>query len=148
MEAAVAYSAFFKLGTINGEATAPAYSKWIQLDSWSWGASRASNAVGVPQRLSVQSFSFTAPVGAHSAELLGLLTSNEARPQTARLAVTKNELPAVQLKAEFSDVLLSVYDIGETSSDVPMEQVSFDFSRVTLTTGSNSVTVEGPPGLG
>jgi type VI protein secretion system component Hcp len=148
MEAAMAYFAFFKVGQIKGEVTAPPYASWIELDSWSWGASRASNAVGVPEKLSIQSFSFTARVGGHSAKLLELLVSAEASPPPVKLAVTKiqtkNELPALQLAAEFTDVLLSVYDIGENSGDIPMEQVSFDFSQITLLTGKNLVVVPPP----
>lgn len=144
----MAYSVFLKIGNIDGQSTAPRYQKWIELDSWSWGASRALDTAGAPARLSVQSFSFTARVGSHSAGLLELLASNEATPTGTTLAVTKNELPAVQLKAEFTDVVLSVYDIGETSGDIPVEQVSFDFSKVTFFAGTSApVVVVTPPNL-
>ena len=144
----MAYSVFFKIGNIDGQSTAPGYAKWIELDSWSWGASRTLDTRGAPERLSVQSFSFTARVGSHSAGLLSLLAANQPTATGTTLAVTKNELPAVQLKAEFTDVALSVYDIGETSGDIPLEQVSFDFSKVTLFTGTSApVVVVTPPGV-
>jgi type VI secretion system secreted protein Hcp len=145
----VAYSVFFKMTNVYGQSSALGYHKWIELDSWSWGASRALDIAGAPARLSVQSFSFTSRVGSHSTALLELLASNEATPSGTTLVVTKEELPAVQLSAEFSDVILSVYDIGEASGDIPLEQVSFDFSKVTLTTGTSSpVVVVNPPGAG
>jgi type VI protein secretion system component Hcp len=80
--------------------------------------------------------------------LLELLASAEVSPPPVKLAVTKiqtkNELPALQMTADFTDVLLSVYDIGENSGDIPMEQVSFDFSQITLLTGKNLVVVPPP----
>jgi type VI protein secretion system component Hcp len=145
----VAYDAYLKLGKVEGESTNSQYDKWIELDSWSWGASRVSTAVGAPAPLDIQSFSFTARVGQHSAELLELLVE---RPfgTAGTLAVVKEGVtgaklvPAVQFK--FTDVLLSVYDIGESSDVVPQEQVSFVFQQLTMTTGVNSVEVGTLPG--
>ena len=141
----MAFSGFLKIEGINGEATAPGYAKWLQLNSWSWGASRGSSPG--PGPLSVQSFSFTAHVGPHSAKLLALLAGGKAA-RTGTLAVTKEagkSLPAVEVKMDFTEVFLSVYDIGEDSGAAPEEQVSFNFRTVEMITGGNS-TLIGPPG--
>ena len=136
----MAFSGFLKLDGITGDATAPGYAKWLQLNSWSWGAARG--AVGTP--LSVQSFSFTSRVGAHSAKLLETLAGGKPVAK-GTLAVTNNsatkELPAVQVKMDFTEVFLTVYDIGEDSAGPSEEQVSFSFRTVEMITGNNTATV-------
>lgn len=139
----MAFSGFLKIEGINGEATAPGYAKWLQLNSWSWGAARGE--AGGP--LSVQSFSFTAHVGPHSAQLLALLAGGKTAGR-GTLAVTKEGakiVPAVQVKMDFTEVFLSVYEIGEDSGAAPEEQVSFNFRTIEMITGGNS-TLIGPPG--
>lgn len=137
-------SGFIKLGTINGEATAPGYQKWIELDSWSWGCSREVNAEGSEGRLAVNQFSFTSQLGPHSAAVAALLVNGDAA-RTGTLAVVDEggnmKVPAVQAKCEFSEILLSTYDVGGVSDDEPREQVSFAFQKMTMTTGPNTVSV-------
>jgi len=143
----MAFNAYLKLLGINGEATSPGYDKWITIDSWSWGASRP----GVGGRLSTQSFSFTAHAGAHTAPLLTLLAEQKV-VKTGMLTVTKSGekgLPAVQQKWEFTDIALEAYEIGESLllDEGPEEQVSFEFTALTLITGSNEVVIRvEPPG--
>lgn len=143
-------SSFLKLGSIEGESTASGYSKWIELDSFSWGCSREVSVAGGSGPLAVNEFSFTANLGAHSAAVASLLVEDTVA-RTATLAVVNGganqKLPAVQMKCEFTEVLLSTYDVGGVSDAEPREQVSFAFQKMTMTTGDNSVLVQAlPPG--
>jgi type VI secretion system secreted protein Hcp len=131
--AAVDY--FLKLAGIDGESTADGHKGEIDLESWSWGESNAgSPAAGGAMgsgKVAMNDFSFVMKLNKASPKLF-LACAQGEHIKTAW--VTAHRASAKQtdyfLKWSFADLLVSSYQTGATTGELPLDQVSFNFSKI------------------
>jgi len=138
----MAYDAFLKLDDVNGEVQDSQYANWIEIDSFSWGATQtgvsASGGGGGAGKVSFQDLHITKPTDTSSAVLFQKCATGE-HFQKAHIEVRKardaaGEPSSVFLKFDLEDVLVSSFEFAGASggSDRPAEEVSLNFAKVTF----------------
>ena len=137
---AMAVDMFLKLDGIDGESTDAKHKNEIDIESFSWGASNAGTAGpgggggGGSGRVSMQDFEFTTRVSKASPRLFLACASGE-HIKSALLTIRRatGGSQAEFYKVTMSDVVVSSWKQegpAGTGSDVPMDQVSINFSKI------------------
>ena len=131
--AAVDY--FLKLAGIDGESTADGHKGEIDLESWSWGESNtgspaAGGGIGAG-KVSMNDFSFVMKLNKASPKLF-LVCAEGEHIKTAWLTAHRASAKQADyfLKWSFADLLISSYQTGATTGELPLDQVSFNFSKI------------------
>jgi type VI secretion system secreted protein Hcp len=131
--AAVDY--FLKLAGIDGESTADGHKGEIDLESWSWGESNtgspaAGGGIGAG-KVSMNDFSFVMKLNKASPKLF-LACAQGEHIKTAWLTAHRASAKQADyfLKWSFADLLISSYQTGATTGELPLDQVSFNFSKI------------------
>lgn len=133
----MAVDMFMKIGSLEGESTAPGHEKWIEIDSFSWTeavpkAERA--ALGLSEgagKVNFQDFHFTTKVNKTSPLLLMACASGQHFPSAMLLVLQEDRTDLNFMKVKFSEVLISsIHMSGESQSDLPMEQIGFAFAKI------------------
>ncbi len=129
---------FLKLDGIPGESTDHKHKDEIDLLSWSWGASQsgtmATGGGGGAGKVNMQDFHFVMKVNKATPKLI-LACASGQHIKTAVLTCRKAGKDQQEfLKYTFSDVLVSSYQTGGSSSgdEIPMEQVSLNYAKMEL----------------
>jgi len=135
----MAYDAFLKLDDVNGEVQDSQFEKWIEVFSFSWGASNSGVSAtggGGAGKVSFQDLHITKPTDKSSAQLF-LKCANGAHFQKADLHVRKAGgdpagASSVFLKIELVDVLVSSvqFEGATQGDDRPSEDVTFNFGKI------------------
>jgi type VI secretion system secreted protein Hcp len=138
----VAYDAFLKLDGLDGESTRKGFEKWIEIFSFSWGASNpttvGSGASGMSAgKVSISSFNIMKKSDVASTSLFTNCCKGE-HFKTANLALNKasgGAAPLTFLKVDFTEVYVeSIQWSGSGGGDdTPTESVSFAFAKVKIT---------------
>jgi len=127
-----------KIKGIDGESDQKGHEKWIEIESFSWGASNAGSSAsgsgGGTGKVSMQDFHFVMTNGVSSPKLMLACATGEHIGDAElhlRKAGGKQE---VYLSWKFTDILISSYQTGGSShgSPIPTDQVSFNFTKVEL----------------
>ena len=139
----MAFDAFLKLDGIDGESLDRQYEKWIEVLSFSWGATNSGAAAGGggagAGKVSFQDFHFVVNFGKASPELLKRCSTGE-HIKTGVLAVRKaGEKPLDFYKVRMTDILVSSYQDGG-AGEIPVDQVSLNFAAVALEVSQQSPT--------
>lgn len=131
---------YLKIDTIEGESQAKGFEKQMQIQSWSFGASNSGSAaqgggLGVG-KVSLQDFHFVVKNGKASPQLFLACAKGNHIPQ-AILSCRKtggSGTPYTYTKITYGDIVISGFQTGgsEGSSDLPIEQISFNFSKITF----------------
>ena len=132
--AAVDY--FLKIDGIEGDSTDAKHAGWIDVDSWSWGETQpvqpAGGSGGGAGKVHFQDFVFTSRVSKASPKLF-LACASGQHLKEARLVGRKAGKDQQEfLTWTFSDVLVAGYQTGGTEQALPADQVSLNFSKVTV----------------
>ena len=131
---------YLKIDGVDGEAMAKGFDKQMQIESWSFGATNSgSSTIGSglgTGKASMQDFHFVIQNGVASPKLF-LTTCKGTHVPQAILSCRKtggDGNPYTYLKVTFNDLVLSSFQTGGSngSGSLPMEQVSFNFSKITL----------------
>lgn len=147
----MAYDAFLKLDGIDGEVSAKGYEKWIEVFSFSWGASNvgtnASGGGGGAGKVSMQDIHFTQGFSKASPLLfLKCATGEHIKEGTLSLRKAGGDANASEfLKIKLEDLLVSsVQHAGaERGDETPMEDVSLNFAKIQMQyTAPDGSTVE------
>jgi type VI secretion system secreted protein Hcp len=130
--AAVDY--FLKFDGIKGESTDVKHKDELDIESWSWGATRegAAGPGGGAGKVSMQDFHFVMKLNKASPALLNACATGQ-HIKTATLSARKaGKGQQDYLTFKFHDVLVSSYQTGgsEQGDVVPTDQVSFDFAKI------------------
>ncbi len=129
-------SYFLKLDGIAGESTIKGLEGWIELHSFSWGASNASVGAGTgggtSGRATELETTFTAPTSKASPLLFRDVVLGTRIKSGAVVAVRqqRGRPPAMFLKYEFSDVALSFYKEDMADGSRPMDSGGLSFLKV------------------
>jgi type VI secretion system secreted protein Hcp len=133
----MAFDAFLKLGDIVGESTDDRHLGWIEIESFSWGMTQSGSfsggGGGGTGKVSFQDIHFTAH-------------TQKSSPLIAKTCATGQHIPKAQLsfikaqsdkgfefvKFEFTDVLVSSYQLGGSSGgeDRPTDSFSLNFAKI------------------
>jgi type VI secretion system secreted protein Hcp len=123
---AAAVDYFLKIDGIEGETTAPGHTDEIQIESFSWGVTRARDA-NSPTLREVQ---FVGKVNKATPKLFLACASGQHIPE-AKLTCRKAGGGSDYYTITFSDLLVSSYQTGGSSGDVvPTDQISLNFTAV------------------
>jgi type VI secretion system secreted protein Hcp len=136
----MAVDMFLKLDGIKGESSDDKHKGEIEILSYSWGVSQHSTAGKASagggrttQRADISDFTITKTMDAASAKLFEhCATGQHIKEVTLALHRAGGDK---QQYAEYklSDVIVSSYSPGASSGgDVPMENVSFNFSKIEM----------------
>jgi type VI secretion system secreted protein Hcp len=130
--AAVDY--FLKIAGIEGESADAAHKGEIDIESWSWGESSSGSAIGGGAgagKVTMNDFSFVMKLSKASPKLF-LACAEGEHIKTAWLTAHRGAGKEGDyfLKWSFADLLVSSYQTGATSGEVPLDQVSFNFSKI------------------
>jgi len=112
-----AFDAFMKIDSIPGESSAPGHPGWIEIESWSWGATPAGAGAG---KCTVHDFHFTKKV-------------DKASPALAQAALVGLLLPAVTVEVNGERHMLqnvmvkSVQNVNGNSG--PAQVIALNFAR-------------------
>lgn len=131
---------FIKFDGIDGESNDANHGKWIEILSWSWGASNAGAAGGGTGagKVSMQDFHFTCAVSKASPKLFLACATGEHIPAVS-LVFTRtlaDGKPVAYYQVTLSDVLVSSLAGGRDEgtpnrlTDRPVEKVSLNFSKI------------------
>ncbi len=132
----MAYDAFLKLGDIKGESVDDKHKDWIEISSFSWGMTQSgsfSGGGGGTGKVSFQDIHFTS-------------STQKSSPLVAKACATGSHIPKAELsfikgdsrqgfefmKFEFTDVLVSSYQLGGSSGgeDRPTDAFSLNFAKI------------------
>lgn len=129
--------AFLKIGDVKGECKDAEYKEWIEVLSWSWGATQlgtASHGTGLgASKVQLQDFSFNMHFCSASPELLLSCCTGHHYPLATlvmRKPTGKDGGQKKFLEFTFKDVLVSSYQTGG-SEGLPVEALSLNFTNMT-----------------
>jgi type VI secretion system secreted protein Hcp len=135
------FDGFFKFSTIPGESTDDKHKEWIEILSYSWGASQATGGAAsmtgahTGQRVDISDFAFVHQLDKTSPKLfMACCTGEHIGDATLELCKAGGDKQKY-MSYKFTDVLISgVRPGGSTQGGdaLPLEEVSFRFSKVNL----------------
>jgi len=126
---------FLKIDGVPGESTDDGHKGWIEIESFSWGASQSSSTSGGgggAGKVSISDFSFTSPASKASPKLFEhVVTGKHIKDVLLELCVAGEERKSqCYLQIMLSDVLVSSYQSQGSSGEQPTEQISLNFSKI------------------
>jgi type VI secretion system secreted protein Hcp len=133
----VAFDYFLKIDGVEGESTDAQHKGEIDITSFSWGESNASNVAhgggGGTGRVSMQDFHFTMNVNKASPKLMLACATGRHFPSAVLSARrTGGEVQTDFLKWSLADVLVSSYQTAGDQNAGPVDQFSLNFSRINV----------------
>jgi type VI secretion system secreted protein Hcp len=129
---------FLKIDGIPGESADSKFKDSIDILSWSWGESQsgtmASGGGGGAGKVNMQDFHFVMKVNKATPKLVLACASGEHIKKAVLTCRKAGKDQQEFLKYTFSDVLVSSYQTGGSSSgdEIPMEQVSLNYAKMEL----------------
>ena len=127
---------YLQITGIAGESKEAKHKDWIDVLSWSFGASNpgqvtAGGGAGAG-KVQMSDFNFMATTSKASPKLF-LACANGQHMKEAKLSAVKaGAMQQEYLSWTFSDVLISAYQTSGSGGDVSMDSVSLAFSKVKL----------------
>ncbi len=132
--AAVDY--FLKIDGIPGESKDSKHKDEIELQNFSWGETNqrapATGGGGGAGKVQMQDFHFTMTVNKASPKLFLACASGQHIKLATFSARKATKDQQEFLKIKFTDILVSSYQNAGTDDFLPMDQVSFNFSKLEL----------------
>jgi type VI secretion system secreted protein Hcp len=128
---------FLKIDGIEGESSDHKHKDEIQVASWSWGQTNAGTAdqgggMGAGKVVH-QDFHFVMTTNKASPKLM-LACANGDHINSAKLTCRKAGKDQQEfLEIKFTDLFISSYHVGGSQgSSLPMEQISFNYTKIEL----------------
>jgi type VI secretion system secreted protein Hcp len=127
---------FLKIDGIKGESADDKHKDEIDLLSWSWGetqtGSHATGGGGGAGKVSMQDFHFVMKVNTASPSLILACASGEHIPLAVLTCRKAGKDQQEYLKIKFSDLLVSSYQTGGSSSgdEIPSDQISVNYTKI------------------
>jgi type VI secretion system secreted protein Hcp len=134
----VAVDYFLRIDGIEGESTDAKHVGWIDVDSWSWGATHpAAPAVGAggggAGKVQFGDFQFTTRVSKASPKLFLACASGQHIKEARLVGRRTGQGQQDFLTWAFADVLVAAYQTGGAEGgDQPVDSVSLSFGKVTV----------------
>jgi type VI secretion system secreted protein Hcp len=148
----MAVDMFIKIGDIKGESTDDKHAAWIDVLSWSWGASQSGSAhMGGGSgagKVQVQDLTLTKYVDAATPTLLKMCCDG-SHIKVCKLTVRKAGKDALEyLKLTLEDAIVtSIATVGSGGQDRLTENVTLNFARFGLTYTPQATTGGAAPSV-
>jgi type VI secretion system secreted protein Hcp len=145
------FDAFLEIEGIKGESTDRDHKDEIVIESFQWGlgstAPPGAGGGGGAGKVSMQDFHFSMATSKASPVLMQACATGKHFKQ-AILSVRKaGERQQDFLVIKMNDVLISSYQIGgDASSELPMDQISLNYSKVEMNFSTGDETITGEAG--
>ena len=127
---------FLKLDGIDGESSDAKHKNEIDVESWSWGETQtgtfaAAGGAGAG-KVQFQDFHFVTSVSKASPKLMLSCATGQHIKQAVLTARKAGQTQQEFMKFTFTDILISSYQTGGSSSSdaLPTDQVSFNFAKI------------------
>ncbi|MCK5412140.1 MAG: type VI secretion system tube protein Hcp [Gemmatimonadetes bacterium] len=144
----LAVDMFLKIDGIEGESTAAGgHADWIEVESFSWGASRPSTSTGRTRgggRTSFSDVSVVKKIDAASPNLYLACASGKRYP-SATLQIRKaGEGPMLYMEYRLEDVRISSVSVSHSAGhDEPVEEVTLSYGKIVWTYTPADATRQG-----
>ena len=138
----MAIDMFLKLSTIPGESQDDKHKDWIEVLSFSFGASqssageRSTGGAASSQRVSMQDFSIVKQLDKASPKLFLACCKGEHIPEVKLELCRATGDKSKYMEYKMTDVLISSFRKGAASQGgegLPMEEVAFNFGKIEWT---------------
>jgi len=127
---------FLKIDGIAGESLDARHPDEIEVLAFSWGESHpgapspgAAISVG---KVTIESFDFTTQISVASPKLMLMGANGKAVNNAVFVARRAGASQNEYLKVTMRDVTVAAYHVGGDDGDVPIEEVSLRFSKITV----------------
>lgn len=129
---------FLKIDGVEGESTDEKLKGYIEVTSWSWGATNGSNLGtsanqgGGRERVNMQDFHFVAEYSAASETLKKMVSSGKHIPKAVLICRKAGGEQEPYLTFEMSPVLVSSYQVGASAhgDSYPTDQFSLNYGSI------------------
>ena len=125
---------YMKIEGIEGDSTSDKYRGWIEIMSYSWGASQSGGQAGGgggAGKVSFQDLHFTHHSGKGSPMLMLACASGKHLPAVQLVVVSaKGDKPQEYLKVTLTDILVSSYQQSGDAGGLPVESCSLNFTKI------------------
>jgi type VI secretion system secreted protein Hcp len=138
----MAIDMFLKLSTVPGESQDEKHKEWIEVLSFSWGASqksageRSTGGAASAERVSMQDFSIVKTLDKASPKLFLCCCKGEHIPEVKLELCRATGDKSKYMEYKMTDVLISSVRKGGTAQGgeaLPMEEVGFNYGKIELT---------------
>jgi type VI secretion system secreted protein Hcp len=136
---------FLKIDGVDGESVDAQFPKWIEIDSWGWGAT--NNSVGASTgggtgKVAMQDLRITAAINAASATLAQYCANGKHIAWVELDCRKAGDTPQVFLKIKLTDVVVSSYQTGGTAHGelTPIDQIDLNFAKIEYSYGAQDST--------
>ena len=129
---------FLKIDGIPGESKDAKHKDEVSVESFSWGATQSGTSAygggGGAGKVSMQDFSFVMRMNKASPKLFLACANGEHIKQAILTCRKAGKEQQDYLKVTFSDLLVSSYQTGGSSSgeELPVEQISLNFAKLEM----------------
>ncbi len=129
---------FLKIDGIDGSSSDHKHKGWIELESWSWGASNATYGHGTgghgAGKVNVQDVHFVMKTNKASAKLMLACASGQHIKEAILDCCKAGGTKESYLKYDMKDVFVTSYQQGGSghSDIVPTDQVSLSFAKINI----------------
>jgi len=132
----MASDSFIQIGSVKGEATDDKHVDWIEVYSWSVGASQSGSPYATTGsttgKADVSDLTFTHPLDLSSAKLFQLCCTGESTPKVVFEAQkSAGSSKQVYLKFTLENVIISSVQPAGSQGGESMESISLRFSKIT-----------------
>jgi len=126
---------FLKIDGIDGESADSTHKAEIDIESFSWGATQTGSHSGMggggAGKVAMQDFHFVMKTNKASPKLMEACATGQHIKKAVLTCRKAGKEQQEYLKVTMSDLLVSSYQTGGTTgSDLPMDQISLNFSKV------------------
>jgi type VI secretion system secreted protein Hcp len=137
----MAFDAFLKISTIPGESQDDKHKEWIEILSFSFGASqaaaggRSSGGSAAAERVNMQDFSIVKNLDKATPKLFLALSNGEHIPEVKVEFCRATGDKQKYMEYKMNDVIVSSWRPGgaaQGGESLPLEEVSFNFGKVEL----------------
>jgi type VI secretion system secreted protein Hcp len=130
---AAAVDYFLKIDGIEGESTSDKHKGEIDVLSFSWGASQTASSTGGgggAGKVQFQDIHFTSNLGKASPKLMLACATGEHIKEVILTGEVSGKRGQKFLEIKLTDVLISSYQSGGSSGDVPTDSFSLNFAKI------------------
>ena len=125
---------FLQITGIAGESTDAKHKSWIDVEAWSWGEANpqpvSAGSGSAAGKVQMQDFNIATRTSKASPALFLACATGQHMKEAKLVGVKTGPTQQEFLTWTFSDVLVSGYQIAAAAGDVPMDQITFTFSKI------------------
>lgn len=125
---------FLKIEGVPGESSDSKHKDWIDIQSYSFGATQtaSSGGGGGAGKVKIQDLMITKPFDKSSPQLFIDTASGKHYPSATLELVNTAKSKETYMIITMKDVIITSYSTGNSGGEAPTEQLSFNFAKIEL----------------